>query len=354
MTPSLPPDFTAVAVAHVDRARELVVAPNGDLFVGTEGQAVYIVPHAEGEAAAPRVFARLPDAPAAGVAFGDGFLYIGSQFGVYRIPYRAGDLVPREAAQKIDSVRTSGAARDHTTTSVAFTGGRLYASVGSSCNNCDPELDATRATIQEMSPDGSGMHPKAVHIRNAIALVANENTGTLWAGVAEQDELPPGHPYEVFDPVSLHPGIADYGWPYCNENRVPVRPGINCSEQTVARVVFPAYVTPIGAAFYPSRPQGRFAFPQRYWGGAFVTLHGSWHQPLRPPRVVFVPMKGDEPARAVDWQNPDAQWSEFAGGFQNANGDRAGRPTGVAVGPQGDLFVSDDQTGTIFRIRPKS
>jgi glucose/arabinose dehydrogenase len=353
MPPSLPPDFTAVTVAHVAKARELAVAPDGDLFVGTGGDAVYVVPHAEGSAGAPRVFVRLPDSPVAGVAFGDGYLYLGAQFGVYRVPYRPGDLSPRAPAQKIASVRTSGASRDHVTTSVAVTDGHLYASVGSSCNNCDPELDPTRATIQEMNPDGSGMHPKAVHIRNAIALTVNENTGTLWAGVAEQDELPPGHPYEVFDPVSLHPGTPDYGWPYCNEDHVPVRPGINCENQTVARAVFPAYVTPIGAAFYPEHPQGAYAFPQSYWGGAFVALHGSWHQPLRAPRVVFVPMHGDEPAKPVNWQNPDAQWTQFAGGFQSGSGERSGRPTGVAVGPQGDLFVSEDQSGAIVRIRPK-
>jgi len=352
MTPTLPTGFTAVTIAHVARAREIAVAPNGDLFVGTSGRAVYVIPHAEGAPGQPRIFIRLPDQPAAGVAFGPGYLYIGAQFGVYRVPYHLGDVSASQAPQKIAALRPSGIARDHTTTSVAFAGGHLYASVGSSCNNCVPELDATRATIQEMNPDGSGMHPRAVHIRNAIALAVNENTGTLWAGVAGQDELAPGHPYEVFDPVSLHPGTPDYGWPYCNEDHVPVRSGIDCSNQTVARVVFPAYVTPIGAAFYPGRPQGRYAFPQTYWGGAFVTFHGSWHEPLRPPRVVFVPMKGDRPLKPVDWQNPGAQWSEFAGGFQDETGHRFARPTGIAVGPQGDLFVADDESGSIFRIRP--
>jgi glucose/arabinose dehydrogenase len=354
MTPTVPPQFSAVAIAHVERARELAVAPNGDLFVGTQGQAIYVIPHADGAPQAPRVFVRLSDAPAAGITFGDGYLYVGAQFGVYRIPYRTGDLTAREKPQKIASVRTSGGSRDHDTTSVAFAGGHLYASVGSSCNNCDPELDPTRATVQEMNPDGSGMHARAVHIRNAIALATNENTGTVWAGDAGQDELPEGHPYEIFDPVLLHQGTPDYGWPYCNEDRVPVRPGINCTDQTVARVVFPAYVTPIGAAFYPAHPHGAHVFPQRYWGGAFVTVHGSWHQPLSPPEVVFVPMKGDDPVRSVNWRNPDAQWSTFAGGFQNAGGDRSARPTGIAVGPQGDLFVADDQSGSIFRVRAKS
>jgi glucose/arabinose dehydrogenase len=231
-------------------------------------------------------------------------------------------------------------------------GKRLYASVGSSCNNCEPDLDATRATIQQMNLDGGDLAPKATHIRNAIALATNPQTGTLWAGVAGQDELPHGHPYEIFDAVTLHPGVPDYGWPYCYENHQAVD-GHDCAGQTVARVVMPAYATPIGAAFYPERATGPHAFPENYRGGAFVTLHGSWHQPPVAPRVVFVPMRGDAPARPVDWSDPATQWHAFVGGFQLPDGSRIARPTGVAVGPDGSLFISDDLTDGIYRIRPR-
>jgi len=202
-----------------------------------------------------------------------------------------------------------------------------------------------------MDLDGTGMAPKARHIRNAIALATNPQTGTLWAGVAGQDELPHGHPYEIFDPVTLHPGVADYGWPYCYENHQAVG-GHDCSAQVVARVALPAYATPIGAAFYPEHPAGAHAFPEAYRGGAFVTLHGSWHQPPVPPRVVFIPMNGDQPKTPVDWSDPTTQWKEFVGGFQLPDGRRIARPTGIAVGPDGSLFVSDDQDGGIYRIRP--
>jgi glucose/arabinose dehydrogenase len=128
----------------------------------------------------------------------------------------------------------------------------------------------------------------------------------------------------------------------------------------VPRVVFPAYETPIGAAFYPEKLSGPHAFPVKYRGGAFVALHGSWHGPAQglsgyvPPRVVFVAMHGDVPATPVHWSDPTAQWSEFVGGYQaGASIRRIGRPTGIAIGPQGDLFVADDQTGAIYRIRPR-
>jgi glucose/arabinose dehydrogenase len=90
----------------------------------------------------------------------------------------------------------------------------------------------------------------------------------------------------------------------------------------------------------------------------FVAMHGSWHTDssgryVSPPRVSFVAMNGDSPKAAVNWSNPSTQWSDFVTGFQLADGTtRIGRPTGIAVGPSGSLFVADNQTGNIYRIRP--
>jgi len=343
--------FTVERIATVDGARELAAASNGDLFVGTTGNDVYVIPHADasGAAGAPRVFAHFDDSPAAGVAVAGGYVYVGTQFAVWRIPYTVGDVRPRGAPQKLASLRTSGLARDHVTTTVAAWRGTIYASVGSTCNACR-DVDPTRATIGRV---GNGTYSIiARNIRNAIALTVNENTGSLWAGVAGQDELPAGHPYEIFDDVSAHSPVVNYGWPDCYENHK----GNNCGGVTIPRVVFPAYATPIGAVFYPEHPGGRYPFPMRYRGGAFVTLHGSWHgPPYVAPQVVFVPMHGDAPAKQVDWNDPNTQWSVFASGYQTgtSSSERNGRPTGITVGPQSDLFLADDATGGIYRIRPR-
>jgi glucose/arabinose dehydrogenase len=350
-SPSVASGFRLETIAHVAGARELAVAPNGDLFVGTYGSSVYVVPDAEGTPGEPKLFARVGDAPAAGVFLTGDALYVGGQFGVYRIPYRSGDRTARASPEKIGSVRTSGEARDHRTTTVAVTKGKLYASVGSSCNACSPELDPTRATIQEMDLDGKAMHPRAVDIRNAIALAVQPGDGDLWAGVAGRDDLEHGHPYEIFDDVSSHGGTPDYGWLKCYDDRRPIG-NASCANVVVPKIVFPAYITPIGAAFYPTDGKGRYAFPAAYRGGAFVTLHGSWHTPLVAPRVAFVPFNGANPAKSIDWTNPNAQWRDFLGGCQAPNEARLCRPTGVAVGPDGSLFVSDDANGTIWRIRP--
>lgn len=357
---TVPSGFTIQIVANVSGARELAAAPNGDLFVGTIGSRVYVVQNAEGQASNPRVFATLPDSPAAGVALsvssGKCAIFVGTEYGVYRIPYTVGDVTARAAPAKIAAVRTA-VGGGHSTTSVAVANGVLYAGVGSSCNACT-ETDPTRATIQQMALDGSAMKPKAVRIRNAIALTVNPATQTVWAGDAGQDDLPSGHPYEFFDGVTLHAGTADYGWPVCEENHHAYAANANCASTIVPRVEFPAYETLIGAAFYPLNPSGAHAFPSQYRGGAFVAMHGSWHTDARgsyiaPPRVAFVPMNGDTPKTPVNWSNPAVQWSGFVTGFQAANGvTRIGRPTGLAVGSGGSLFLADDQTGNIYRIRP--
>jgi glucose/arabinose dehydrogenase len=350
--PTVAPGFTIEAIAHVRRARELAVAANGDLFIGTDGDTIEVVGDAQTSAPKPAAFVQIDDRPVAGVAIAGDTMFIGAQHGVYALPFHAGDRTPRAIARKIANVRPGGG-RGHATTTVAVANGVLYASVGSSCNNCQPERDPTRATIQQLQFDGGAMTPRAQHIRNAIALTANPQSGALWAGVAGQDELAPGHPYEIVDDISAHPGVADYGWPDCYENRQAVAAGHDCSRVVIPRVVLPAYETPVGAVFYPRAGAGAYAFPAEFRGGLFVALHGSWHTPPVPPRVVFIPMQGDAPRTPVDWANPAAQWREFVGGFQQPDGSRIGRPTGVAVGTDGSLFVADDASGTIYRIRPK-
>lgn len=348
---TVPKGFSAEKIATVSGARELAVAPNGDLLVGTSGSTVAIVPDAQGKPGAAHTFATFDDHPVAGVFVDGDTLYAGGQFGVYRLPYRAGDREARAKPQKIASVRTSGRSRDHVTTTVVATKGKVYASVGSSCNACDPELDPTRATVQEMNPDGSGLHARAVDIRNAIALAVQPGSGDVWAGVAGRDDLEHGHPYEIFDDVSAHAGTPDYGWLKCYDDRKPIG-NASCASVTLPKAVFPAYDTPIGAAFYPADGKGAHAFPAAYRGGAFVALHGSWHTPPVPPRVAFVAFRGGDPAKGIDWSNPDTQWSDFVSGCQTADGSRACRPTGVAVGTDGSLFVSEDDGGNIYRIRP--
>ena len=203
--------FQHRVIAHVPRARELAFAPNGDLFVGTSGRDVYVVPQPESGGSPPEFSSRIDDAPVASAIVHGGMLYVGTQHGVWRMLLPPGDRTAREPPEQIAALRPLRQGH-HITTSLAIAGNRLYAGVGSTCNAC-AETDPTVASIQEMTLDGRGMHAKAIRIRNPIALAVNPATGTLWAGVAGQDELAHGHPYEIFDAITLRPGTVDYFWP---------------------------------------------------------------------------------------------------------------------------------------------
>ncbi len=357
--------FSLKVIASVPSARELAALPNGDLLIGTRGREVYIVPDAESAGAPPpaTVFITLPDAPAQGVALSadHSTVYVTTEFGVYKIPYHSGDRKePNGSAVKIASVRSGPISPQtdgdvHRTTSVVASSTTLYVGVGSSCNAC-VETDPTRATIQAMSLDGSGMHTIAKRYRNAIGLAINPATGVLWAAGAGQDHLPYGHPYEFADAVTLqHGSPVDYGWPECEENRIGYRGAADCASVAVPRVEFPAYVTHIGAVFYPLKETGTYAFPAAMHGDLFISSHGSWHCcPSSPPQVAYVPMNGDTPKVPVNWSNPTTQWKPFMWGFGNSSSTNyAGRATGIAVGSQGSIFVADDQNGAVYRIRPK-
>jgi glucose/arabinose dehydrogenase len=394
MTPStpaltLPARLTIATIAQIGGARELVALPNGDLLVGTTGSQVYIIPNAEsaGAAGAPQVFATISNEAipsgepntgadnAEGVAFSQATctVFVSTEYHVWSTPYKDGDLTA-ENLRPIATVRTGPTANPgdgdyHTSTSVAVSGNTLYASMGSSCNGCTGETDPQRAAIWKMSLTGSGMTLLAQHIRNAIALAVDPASGHLWAGGAGQDDLPTYHPYEYFDDVTAAAaplgGVVNYGWPYCEENQQLYNTGpgapANCTSERVPLVEFPAYITHIGAAFYPVSKSGTYAFPSRYRGALSVASHGSWHTLsnncfVTPPEVDDVPMNGDTPKTPMtDWgvNLPSTQFQHLVTGFEPGNcTSRIGRPTGVAVGSAGSVFIGDDQAGLVYRIRP--
>jgi glucose/arabinose dehydrogenase len=359
---SVEPGFYVEAIAQVPGARELAAASNGDLLVGSMGTSISIVPNAEsdGPAGTAQTYVTLPEGPAEGIALGpNGTLYAGTNTAVWAIPYSPGALAAQNAT-KIASIRTGpvspGSDGDvHTSTSVIMSGKTLYVGIGSSCNAC-VEVDPTRASVQAMNLDGSGMHTYATRIRNPVGFTTNPATGTVFTGGAGQDNLAAGHPYEYLDALTTHLAVADYGWPVCEENHIAYTPGADCTNTVAPIIEFPAYSTIIGAAYYPANTAGTYAFPAPFRGGIFVSMHGSWHAvngiSIVGPHVAFVPMNGDLPAKPVNWSDPTSQWTDFFTGFQVAGGARIGKSTGIAVGPRGSLFVADDQTGTIFRIRP--
>jgi glucose/arabinose dehydrogenase len=360
------PGFSANVVGNVGGARELATLPNGDMLIGTGGSTIFLLPNADAATSggAPAPFITLSEGPAEGVAYGpNGAIYAATNTTIWKIAYKTGDRAESNAVA-IAHVRTGSVAPNsdgdiHRSTSVVATASKVYAGVGSSCNSCI-ETDPTRASVQQMNLDGSAMSRLAENARNPIALAIDPATASLWIGGAGQDSLPYSHPYEYVDSPTLHgTSNVNYGWPACEENHHLYNPrhqnpAPDCSQTVAPAIEFPAYSTLVGATFYPAGQGGTYAFPAAYKGGLFVTSHGSWHCcPSTPPRVYFVPMSGDSPAVPANWSDPTVQGQPFVSGF-GTSGDNnyIGRPTGIAVGSNGSLFFTDDDTGNIIRIRP--
>jgi glucose/arabinose dehydrogenase len=263
------------------------------------------------------------DAPS-NVALWGGYLYVGETTTVSRYTYDAssGDIGAREVV--VPNLPSGG----HSTRTITFgPDASMYVSVGSSCNICD-ESDARRAAILRFNPDASGYVRFAWGLRNAVGLAIQPSTGQLWATVNERDnqgnDIPP-------DLVTLVQEGQNFGWPSCQPpTATPQSQGADCSGITPPTIGIQAHSAPLGLAFSGD--------------DLVVAQHGSWNRdpPAEPKllRIHFNP--GDAlPSSA----------SDFIKGWQDAAGNRWGRPAGVAVAPDGSLIVSDDQAGLLYQIR---
>src|SRR5918993_1056957 len=211
--------------------------------------------------------------------------------------------------------------------------GMLYLAVGSSCNICLEE-QPIRATIARANPDGSDLEIIATGLRNPVGLDFQPETGLLWATVNERDnqgnEIPP-------DLVTIVEEGANYGWPACMPpDATPREPGADCSGVTPQTIGIQAHSAPLGLAFLEGE-----GIPDDLDGDLIVVQHGSWNrEPPAAPKLLLIDFEDGMPVAARD----------FATGWQDASGERWGRPAGVVVAPDGSLIISDDENGMLYRI----
>jgi glucose/arabinose dehydrogenase len=149
---------------------------------------------------------------------------------------------------------------------------------------------------------------------------------------------------------------SDFGWPYCyydpKQNKKMLAPEYGGDGKKQGRcegvdqpvMAFPAHLAPNALLFYTGNQ-----FPAKYREGAFIAFHGSWNRAPLPQKgffVAFVPFKNGKPS---------GDWEIFADGFAgketiNSTRDAEYRPCGLAQGPDGAIYVSDDSKGTIWKI----
>jgi len=382
---TLPDGFCAVVVAdQVGAARHLAVAPNGDVFValaggrsGSGGVLALRDTTGDGKADVRQTFG---SEGGTGIALGKGALYASTSSTVYRYAMRAGSLTPLDAPEVIVKDLPTGG---HGARNLALTsdGRTLFVNVGSPSNSCqvkdrvvespgkDPCAElATRAGIWRFDAatadqaEGSGTR-YATGIRNAVGM-AFAPDGQLWSTQHGRDQLGQNWPKLFNDAqnaekpseelLQINEG-DDFGWPYCYHDlelsHLVLAPEYGgdgkqvgrCAQKKEPAVAFPGHWAPDGLTFYTGTQ-----FPERYRGGAFIAFHGSWNRAPLPQagyRITFVPFKNGKPVGGYE-TFADGFWKEDPAGPKH-------RPVGVAVGPDGSLYITDDAGGTIWRVMYK-
>jgi glucose/arabinose dehydrogenase len=337
LTLRVPPGYgVSVVAAGLGGPRFMAFDDEDNLIVGAARQGtVYRFPFlaAEGQLGEPEVLLAGLQQPASVAFFTTDdiqYLYVGEVNQVSRYPYDpAGSVGAQEVV--IPNLPTEGA---HRTRTVAFgPDGMLYLAVGSSCNICLEE-EPLRATISRANPDGSELEVIATGLRNPVGLDFQPGTELLWATVNERDnqgnEIPP-------DLVTIVEEGANYGWPQClPPDATPQEPAADCSGVTPPTIGIQAHSAPLGLAFLDGE-----GVPTELSGDLIVAQHGSWNrEPPAAPKLLLINFEDDIPIAARD----------FATGWQDASGERWGRPAGVVVAPDGSLIVSDDENGLLYRI----
>ncbi|PYU15350.1 MAG: glucose dehydrogenase [Acidobacteria bacterium] len=395
---TLPAGFCATIFADgIGHARHMVAAPNGVLYVNTWSGRYYgnDKPHEGGFLVALQdksgsgkadVIERFSETVQSGGKGGTGIgMYKGSLFAesndrIVRYALPADSIVPSGSADAIVSGLPLGG--DHPMHPFLIDPeGKMYVDVATATNACQEKnrtphslginpckeletrggvwlFDANK-TNQTFSPGDRF----ATGIRNAEGF-AIDASGRVFVTQHGRDQLYTNWP-ERYKPdqeatlpaeeVLLLKKNGDYGWPECYydafQQKLVLAPEYGgdggkkigaCADKTGPAAVFPAHWGPNAMALYD-----KTQFPERYRGGLFIAFHGSWN---RAPyaqggyNVVYQPLDGD---------HASGECEIFADGFAGpvkSPGKAEHRPSGLAVGPDGSLYVSDDIRGRIYKI----
>ena len=394
---TLPKGFCATIFADkVGHARQMVVAPDGTLYVNSWSGVYYgDKPPAGGFLLALRDSTgtgradqtqRFGATPAeggrggTGIGFYKGALYAEINDRIVRYPLRPGETVPRAKPETV--LRGMPLDGDHPMHPFAIDAeGNLFVAMGSATNACEvknrmphspgnnpcSELK-TRAGIWRYDANKTGQvfsakERYASGLRNPEGLDFDA-AGRFYATQHGRDQLHENWP-ELYraeqgfelpaeEVVRVTQG-ASYGWPMCYydgaRKKLVLAPeyggdggskvGI-CASMAGPVAAYPAHWAPNDLKIYKATQ-----FPEAYRNGAFIAFHGSWNRAPGPQggyNVVFQPLK-DGAAAGDHVVFADG----FAGKFKEP-GRAAHRPSGLAVAPDGALFISDDKAGRIWRV----
>lgn len=381
----LPTGFSALVAAETGgRARHLTVTPQGVMYVKLnrvkDGKGILVL-HSTNTGKAT-VTGGFGGYGGTGMYAKDGYLYASSDEDVYRYKLDSkGEVTNPTQPEKIVSGLINR--RQHESKSVVLdNSGNIYVNVGAYSNSCQerdrrpgsmgqpncPVLDSAGGIWQfkanklnQQYGDGTRY---ATGLRNVVGLDWNQQGNQLYVMQHGRDQLHTLFPdlYTEKESAQL-PAECLYalnkgdnaGWPYIYYNqdthKKMLAPEYGGNGQKTVEdkyidpaAAFPAHMAPNGLLFYTGS-----MFPEKYKNGAFIAFHGSWNRAPEPQKgyfVVFQPFKNGKPSG-----NWEIFADNFAGSPEKAASGRADhRPCGLAQGPDGSLYVSDDVKGTIYRI----
>lgn len=271
-----------------------------------------------------------------GLAFDPEFptmLYVSEEHQISRVPtYGEGGL------EKIASLPTGGR---HTNWTLGFgPDKRLYVSLGSSCNVCN-EKDSRRGTIQSMNRDGSDFKEVAKGLRNAPFFTWDPRTNKIWATEMGRDllgdDIPP-------DEINIIQAGKDYGWPTCYGKNINDRDFDKnvyiqdpCTGKIPPQIELPAHSAPLGLVFVPDSP----SWPKEYRGNLLVAFHGSWNRSV-PTGYKIIRI-------VLDGKDNVVKTEDFISGWLTPKGEALGRPVDLIATDKGELYISDDKAGVVYR-----
>jgi glucose/arabinose dehydrogenase len=334
----------------LDNPRLLRTAPNGDIFLAESEPGrirVFRGMTSDGKAEQMGVFASGLKEPY-GIAFyppgpDPQWIYVGDTNELIRFPYHNGDLKASGAAQHIADLPAGGG---HWTRAVDFSldGKKLFVAVGSASNVDDPDThpgEKDRADILVCDPANCTLSVYAYGIRNAGGGIrVDPDTGELWCSVNERDALGDNL---VPDYITHVQEGGFYGWPwwYMGAHQDPRHAGKHPElkdKAIVPDVLLQPHNASLEFTFYEADK-----FPAEFKGDIFASEHGSWNKATRVGyEVIRIPLHQTGHATG--------EYEDFLTGFVLPDGHVWGRPVGITVAHDGSLLVSDDGSGSIWRV----